>query len=508
MARKMKSAVSLVLILFLVVLAGHETSWGQGKRLKISTSLDAQNMDPAQLNYSTDRAITQQILQGLVSFDYRAKPPFPIVPVLAKSYMVSKDAKTITFELRRGVQFHGGFGELTSEDVAFSLLRHLDPKVASRAKGQLQDIDRVEPVDPYTVRVHLKNPTAFSFLQVISYQEASFILSKKAVAQLGEKISHHPIGTGPFMFDRWNPGEKIVIKKFPQYWGTPAKIDEVEFVVIPEDIISLGVLGKGDLDVVPITDPAAFERAKGIKGTYIQTTSASPQLYQLMINHKMKPMDDVRVRKALAHALDIKSLCTRLGPIAMPWESPFEPSVFSGTNEFWKYEYSIDKAKKLLAEAGFPNGFELKLIYKRQDLFEPIALEAANYWKKIVDVKLELVEGGVFVQTINKYNHHVVHWSTSRFSPFQFAERYWSKSSQPYFQYSNPRVDDLLMKANTAVTEEEALKLWREFQRMIVDDVVQVGVCIQVPQIAVRNHVRGIVIMTSYLFMLDYAYME
>jgi peptide/nickel transport system substrate-binding protein len=503
-----KVVISFVLALCLAVVLPYGDAIGGTKRLRINVQTDLHSVDTPHIRYSTDFVIGQQVFQGLVSFDYAAKPPWPVVPVLAESYEVSEDAKMITFKLRKGVQFHHGYGEFTSEDVVFTLERHLDPKIGSRVRGKLGDIERVEAVDKYTAKVHLKQPTALTLIPILSYAEASWMVSKKAVTKLGDKIAEMPIGTGPFQFDRWNPGEKIVLKKFDKYWRTPAKIDVLELLVIPEDLVSLGALEKGDLDVVPITQAPSYETAKKIKGIYILTSDASPQLYQLMINHKVKPMDDLRVRRALAHALDIKAICDRLGDIAKPWETSFAPSVFSGTNEFYRYDYDVDKAKKLLAEAGYPNGFELRLIYKKQDIFEPIVLEVKNYWDKILDVKLQLIERAVFSQTFKKFKHHVAHWSTSRFSPFDFAERYITGSGQPYFQYSNPEVDEVVMKAKTAKIEEEARKYWRLFQYMVAEDVVMIGVCIQVPLIAVRNNVKGIVPMTSYNMTFENAYIE
>ncbi len=232
----------VILFIWFMILVLVVPVWATGSKLRVCLVKDMINMDPAYLHSTQDRLIGQQVYQGLVTFDVTVEPPFPIIPVLAKSYEVSKDAKTITFKLHTGVQFHHGYGEFTSEAVLFSLQRHLDPKTASRAKAELADVGRIEAVDKYTVRIHLKAPTAFSILGNLAWQNSGFILSKKAAAKLGNKIERMPIGTGPYSFVKSLPGEKVILKKFEKYWRTPAKIDEIEFWIITEETVALGAL--------------------------------------------------------------------------------------------------------------------------------------------------------------------------------------------------------------------------------------------------------------------------
>jgi peptide/nickel transport system substrate-binding protein len=445
----------------------------------------------------------------LVTFDFTAKPPHPVVPVLAKSYEVSEDAKMITFRLRKGVQFHHGYGEFTSEDVVFNLKRHQDKKVASRARAQLTDVERIEAPDKYTVKIYLKDSSAFSLVRNLAYQTAGFMLSKKAVLKLGDKIERMPIGTGPYYYDRWEPGVKVVHKKFDKYWGTPAKIDEIEFWVIPEEIVALGALEKGDLDLVALTQKGSYERANAIKGTSIVDAIGGARIYVYWTNHKMKPLDDLRVRRALAHALDLKEICKRIGPQVRHWPSPIAPLAFGATNEFWGYEYDVNKAKQLLAEAGYPNGFELRLIYIRGALYEPIVLEVQSYWNKIVDVKLELIERSVYYKTLKQFKHHVAAWGTARYAPFLFAQYYLPGAPRNYSQYSNPKVTEVIHKAKNATTEEESRKYWREFQRMTTKDVASLWVANGKSLVVVNNKLKGVVVMpTPGIYILENAYIE
>jgi peptide/nickel transport system substrate-binding protein len=473
-----------------------------GVKLRAMIAADPINLDPAHVSRTQDRDLTQQFFQGLVTFDITRKPPFPILPVLAESYEVAKDARMITFKLRKGIQFHHGYGELTSEDIVFSLVRHQDPKVASRGKAQMVDVERVEAPDKYTVKIYLKRPSALTLLQCLAWQTIGHVISKKAALKLGDKIARMPVGTGPYYFDRWDPGEKVVLKKFDRYWRTPAKIDEIEFWIMPEEVVALGALEKGDLDIALVSMLGAYGRAKDIKNVYLAEAHGAVWQNIYYINQKMKPMDDLRVRQALAHALDVKGIAARIGPLVLPFPSPFPPALLGATDEFWTYEYDVGKAKQLLAEAGYPNGFELRILYSASGLYEPVLLEVKNCWDKIVDVKIQAVEKAILNKTMRKWKHHLVARGFTRYIPYLYAQLYMTGSPLNNSHYSNPKVDQVIEKARTAKTEEEAIKYWRELQRMVTEDVVNLWVVHGKSVAAIRNRVKGVAV-APYIGVLD-----
>jgi peptide/nickel transport system substrate-binding protein len=242
-------------------------------------------------------------------------------------------------------------------------------------------------------------------------------------------------------------------------------------LVIPEEIVALGALEKGDLDMSKVSQLGSYERAKTIKNVYLGESKGYVWQYIYYINHKMKPMDDIRVRRALAYALDVKGIASRIGKMVVAFPSPLAPAVFGATDKFWEYEYNIDKAKQLLAEAGYPEGFELRLIYLKNVLYEPIALEVKNSWDKVIDVKLDLLEKGVWTKTMKEYNHHIAAWGLARTAPFLYAQGYQTGAPQNYSQYSNPKVDEAIKNAKTGATKDEARKYWHEFQKLATQDV-------------------------------------
>ena len=326
---------------------------------------------------------------------------------------------------------------------------------------------------------------------------------------MGDKIDRNPIGTGPFYFARWDPGEKVVLKRFEQYWKAPPKIDEIEFWVISEETVALGALEKGDLDVVPITQRGSFARAKKIKGARTAEAQGGARQYLFYLNHKMKPLGDLRVRQALAHALDLKKIAERIGPLAGYFPSPVSPVVFAATDKFWKYDYDLEKAKKLLKEAGYPKGFDLKIIYYRFGLSEPIILEAQAAWNKIVNVKLEYVEQAVFKKRLKKYKHHMAFWAKARYAPYLFAQSYVKGSPVNYAHYSNPEIDAAITKAKTATTEQDSMKYWQEFQRLTSNDVFNLWMANGRSLAAVNDKVKDVIIMsTPGLAILENAYIQ
>jgi peptide/nickel transport system substrate-binding protein len=318
------------------------------------------------------------------------------------------------------------------------------------------------------------------------------MVSKKAVQKLGKKIALKPIGTGAFYFDTWSPGEKVVLKKFKDYWGTPAKADEVVVWVMPEETVALRAVEKGELDLTPITQQGSYAIAKSIKNAFILESGGAAYHHHLFFNGSQPPLTDRRVRRALIHALDLKGLDKRLGPQTGYWPSPLPSAVFSATPEFWKYEYDVNKAKKLLAEAGYPKGFELKLIYKHEAINEQIALNVVDYWKKICDVKLQLLDRAMYYPKVREFKHHVAFIFITRFSPYLYGQFYQKGSPRNFYNHSTPEIDRIITKGKTATSEEESKQYWREFQKAVTEEAFGVWTGTLKSQMLVSNRVKGL----------------
>ena len=217
-----------------------------------------------------------------------------VEPDLAESWTLSPDGTVWTFKLRKGVQFHKGFGELTAEDVKFSFERQINRAPGTRFGVNLEVIKSIEVVDPHTVQIALKAFDPIFLLRMVGYQQG-YIVSKKAVEKYGEQFKWNPVGTGPFYFERHSPREKIVLKAFDKYHGGRPQIDEVHWFDVPEDATKLIGLEKGTFDLLyPEAVTADFADQVKKMGAVIDRRGPGGQ-ERFYINMTKPPFDDIRV---------------------------------------------------------------------------------------------------------------------------------------------------------------------------------------------------------------------
>jgi len=300
--------------------------------------------------------VLKQVFEPLLSYDKNLK----VVPCLASKLPErTKDGGYIV-TLRKGVKFHDGT-ELKANDVKFSFDRVLNPETGSPFRRVFKWIDSVEVLNDYQVKFNLKIPIAPDIFN--EKLTGLRIMSEAAVKRLGEEVKRHPIGTGPFKFVEWVEGSHLTLEKNENYWkkGLPY-LDRLTFVTIPEDSIRAMNVRLGEIDVateIPVDLVGMLEKAPNI------TVSCIPSgLYDaIWLNCSKVPFNDVRVRKAFRYALNLETItktvfskyATPATYLLPPWHPMYNPDVP-------KYSQNIEKARQLLAEAGYPNGFEFELM--------------------------------------------------------------------------------------------------------------------------------------------------
>ncbi|MEX6507582.1 ABC transporter substrate-binding protein [Jiella sp. M17.18] len=302
-------------------------------------------------------------------------------PSLATSYDISPDGKTYTFHLRKGVKFWNG-RELTADDVKYSLDRVTNPKTQSPGAGFFRSIDGYQAVtdgkadhlsgitvvDPYTIKIALSRPDA-TFLQVMALNFAS-VVPKEAVAKAGQDFGHHPVGSGAFKLADWTIGQQLVFEKNKDYWrnGIPY-LDKITFEVGQEPIVALLRLQKGEIDIpgdgIPpakfrevMGDPA--QKARVVQGNQLQTG-------YITMNVTMKPFDKKEVRQAINMAINKDRIVQMINNRAVPANQPLPPDMPGYDKSFTGYKYDPAKAKKMLADAGYPDGFKTELYVMNTD---------------------------------------------------------------------------------------------------------------------------------------------
>lgn len=304
-----------------------------------------------------------------------------IVPSLAESYTVSEDGKTFTFKLRPNVKFHNG-REVTAEDVVYSFQRTIDPKTKSPgqgfysnvvgfdelAGGKAQSLTGVKAIDPSTVQITLKQPDA-SFLHIVAIN-FSAIVPKEEVAKYGEDFGKHPVGTGPYKFVSWDLGKQLTLERNPAYFeACVPHLDRIVFEVGQEPTVAMLRLERGEVDVLGDgVPPARFVDFSGnpktkdlvVRGTQMQTGYVA-------MNTRIEPFNNVKVRQAMNMAINKDKVVQIINGRAAVANQVLPPLMPGYDPNYKGYEYSPEKAKALLAEAGFPNGFSTQLFANNTD---------------------------------------------------------------------------------------------------------------------------------------------
>ncbi len=332
---------------------GRVPAGAQGPRtVTVALYADAVTLDPEDTNDNLSFSIERMAYDGLLGFT----PDMKIKPELATSWEASKDARVFTFHLRRGVRFQDGT-PFNAEAVKINFDRARDPTHKLRRYSLYEMISSVDVVDEYTVRFTLRKP--FGAMLYNFAHPASRIISPAAIKRGESFIARNMVGTGPFKFVSWTPGQEIVLERNPEYWesGRPM-VDRVVFKLVPEDASRVAMLLSGEAQFVfpvPGVQVDAVSRAANVA---IQKRW-SIYAYYVALNTQHVPFNNVAVRRALNYAVDKNALVrVILRGFGRPLDAPITPGV-SGYSPVqpggWPYDPA--KAKALLTEAGFPRGF-------------------------------------------------------------------------------------------------------------------------------------------------------
>ena len=349
---------------------------GPAGQLIISESADINALDPKFIKGRQTQDVVRLIFDSL----YHRDNNMQIVPWLATSYE-NPDELTWRFHLRQGVKFHNG-NDFTADDVKFTLSRLAEDDSVWNAR---KFVDRVEVVDDYTVDIITMEPYAAFMTRVVLWH----MTDEEYFEEVGaDGFASAPIGTGPFEFVEWVKDERLVLEANPDYWGGSPRIQTVIFQPIPESATRIAALEAGDVDIITAVPPEYVDQAPG--GVEIATVPGTRAFY-LGMNVNVEPFDDVRVRQAMNYAIDVESIIENvLNGLARRIDNPLLPEAF-GYAATPVYSYDLDKARSLLAEAGYPDGFEMEL--DTQPPLKEIAEILAGQLSAVgINVKVNIME--------------------------------------------------------------------------------------------------------------------
>jgi peptide/nickel transport system substrate-binding protein len=442
---------------------------------------DIGQLDPHFAVSTIDRVPAALMFSGLVRFPPGSIDPAKLEPDLAEKWEATEDGKTWTFHLRHGVQFHGGFGELTADDVVFSLKKAGDSKTSAFA-SELRPFQTIEAVDPYTVRLVLKDNVP-SVLGILTNYAQGFIVSKKAVEQRGDDFKRNPIGTGPFAFASVTPNQSLELVANDAYFRGAPKIKKISYRFIPSDASRDLAFQSGELDVnYGRADQAWVNRTKAEPHTIVDVF-APAELAELHLNVTAKPLDDIRVRQAIAYAINRPELVRWRGAdVSREGQGVIPRANLGFTADTGLPQNDVAKAKALLKEAGYPDGITIKTIQTQlPEMFTAAQVFQAQLKRAGINLDMQVVEHATFHQQIRQDLSPIVYYSAARFPVADvyltqfFHSRSIVKTPTAVTNFSHCDVADKEIDAARGETDKaKQLALWGEAQKKIVAKVCAV----------------------------------
>ncbi|MEZ4725531.1 MAG: ABC transporter substrate-binding protein [Caldilineaceae bacterium] len=418
------------------------------------------------------------------------EPGAPLYPDLAEAWAMSEDAMEHTFYLRQGVTFHHGT-PFTATDVEHSINRILDPALASSAAARLRRLDKIEIVDDFTIKFYLNAPDV-TLPYVLSGPGLCIVPHDRN----SEQLAQEPAGTGPFLLAEHIPGERTVVKRNPNYWEQERPyLDEIQLLILPEAVGQVAALTSGTVDMLYQVSLASVPALENVPD--VDVLESSQGVYPVFVMHVVdQPFDDVRVRQAFKHAIDRAALQTALlqGRGAIGNDQPLAPDT-----PFWAdvepLAYDVDKAKQLLAEAGYPNGLAVTLTIS--DIGGPRLNDAA------VAIQEMVKEAGITI-TLDKVPL-TSYWS-EKYRNVPFFISWWPVFTEPsgvlplaYSSqglnnesgWSNSIVDQLIVAGQGEQDMAKRKQIYAEIQHTISEQGAVIIPYFAPFLQAIRNHVRG-----------------
>ncbi len=523
--------LALVLSFVLVACGGSETSTDEpadndsngettteqpaegqsGGDLVFSVPSDAVSLDPAGSNDMPSSNVQNNIYETLVYHN----EDLELLPLLAESFEAIDDV-TWEFKLREGVKFHDG-SDFNAEVVKANIERILDPDLASPRSFLFTMVEEIKVVNEYTVQFITEYP--FSPLPSHLAHNGAAMLSLPAIeadyagVEAGKDpfavTNENPVGTGPFKFDSWTPGEKIVIVNNEDYWGDPAHLDSITFSVVPEDLTRVGQLSTGDAHIMANLAPSDMARVDGTNGTNVYRENSVTLAY-IGFNAQKEPFDNVKVRQAISMAINKDVILDGvMDGVGIPAKGPLAPGVFGYSENVDPLEFDVEKAKQLLAEAGYPDGFSTTIWTndnrQRMDTAEVVQAQLKEIG---VEVEIEVLEWGAYLeQTANgEHDMFILGWVIVTLDA--------DYGTYPLFHSSNQgqagnrtfteveRLDEVLDAARREADPDTRIALYEEAQEILVEEATMVYTHFTENVLGVRDEVQGFWVHANGIYQL------
>ncbi|SFK91943.1 peptide/nickel transport system substrate-binding protein [Pseudovibrio ascidiaceicola] len=464
----------------LAALTGAHGSAEAKSSLSLGMVLEPPHLDAtAGAAAAIDEVVYQNVFQGLT----RIGPDGSVLPSLAKSWDVSEDGTTYRFHLQTDVLFHDGT-PFSADDVKFSLDRARAEGSVNAQKPLFAAISDVVVVDPQTVDIKLITPSG-NLAYNLAWGDAVIVSPKTAKTNKTK-----PVGTGPFKFDRWMKGQEIRISRFDQYWGDQPKLDKASFRFISDPNAAFAAMISGDLDAFPtFSAPETIVQFQADPRFEVAIGTTEGETI-LAMNNARGPLKNKLVRQAISHAVNKQALIDgAMFGLGTPIGTHFAPHHPAYNDLTGLYPYDPVKAKELLAEAGYPDGFSATLKLPPPTYARRGGELIASDLKKVgIDLKIIPVEWAQWLSEVFKetnYDFTIV----SHVEPMDIGIYARDKY---YFNYNSDAFKQLIEELNVTVDEEKRYELLKQAQQVISEDAVNVYL-FQLAKSAVWNaNVKGL----------------
>ncbi|MGD2016121.1 MAG: ABC transporter substrate-binding protein [Desulfobacterales bacterium] len=469
MMEKRKMLWGMILLLVLSVLTALPAYSAKENELSFALTTDPKSLDPRSIGGDYNFTILAYITERLCEYDMTQGK---FIPVLATSW-TKPDKLTWRFQLRQGVSFHNG-EPFDAKAVKFTIDSIQDPAKAWTNASWVGDISEVKIVDDFTVDLITKKPSR-SMLANLGYL---FILPPKAADELGDRFGVQPIGTGKFILEKYYPNDRIVMKRNDNYWGQKPKMEKLTAKILPESATRMAALETGEVSLIPNLSPDAIPRMKANPKLSVVVGDPARIMHIAFILGE-KPFDNLKVREAFNYAVDRQAIVdtVMMGLAKVADAHLYHPSSPGFNPNLKAYNYDPPQAKKLLAEAGYPDGITVTFgcpngRYLRDRMVcEAIVGQMAEAG---ITVNLEALEWGTFwsrAVTNHEFDMFFLGWISpaSPYTQLTWWFRTDPKSSKS--NYSNPQVDELLIQAQNVLTDEEENQAYSQIQELLWNDL-------------------------------------
>lgn len=469
----------------------------EGGSIKVGISQDLDSLDPHKAVAAGTKEVLFNIYEGLVKPDKDGN----LVEAVASSYSVSDDAKVYTFTLRDGVKFHNG-NAVTAEDVKYSIDRCADTSNGEPLVSAYSIIESVNILDEKTVEIRLTE----SNTEFLAYMTTAIIPKDY------DKLDTEPVGTGPFKYVSRSPQENVILEKNEDYWGEKAHLDKVEFKIVADADMLVTNLKGGSIDMaMRLTSSQAAELTDGF-----HIEEGTMNLVQaLYLNNDVEPLNNEKVRQALCYAVNPDEI---MDMMADGKGVRIGTSMYPGLKKYYDEEYAdyytqdFEKAKELLKEAGYPDGFDLEITVSSAD--QPhvdTAQVIAEELKNIdVNVTIKPIEWEAWLEDVyakRDYQSTVVGVDASNLSARAMLERFTSDASGNFINFKDDEYDKVFKEAITATDETEQIKLYKQAEGILAEKAANVYIQDLANLVAVSNKFDGYTFYPLYVQDMSTIYM-